>query len=47
MSTTTAEKTATRQQPATLNGFARRKERSKEEIRKAAFDCSASLAWIG
>ena len=38
MSTTTAEKTTTRQQPAELNGFARRKERSKEEIRKAAFE---------
>jgi AcrR family transcriptional regulator len=35
---TTPKKTAGCTQPDTMNGFARRKEHSKEEIRKAAFD---------
>ena len=35
---TTPKKTAGSTQPDTMNGFARRKEHSKEEIRKAAFD---------
>ena len=38
MSTATEEKLTMRQQPVEPNGFARRKERSKEEIRKAAFE---------